>query len=370
MTDLVKITNTGVIVGNVAELAKVSINGGIYLFSPVDDFVGLTMRPSDGNKSTQIRGLGDDNIPHSIIVFKQILPLGAGSPTDSRIEFHTMDDGVRAARLIIDESGNVVGYPGSILAFEKIWALNGNGLTLKDDGNNLGIFIEDGGQVGIGNANPTSALDITGGVRIRGSSANTTFDGFPGQIAIKNNGPNDGYGISFHRPDGKRIGRISSHETLFTIDAGEDNENATFDIDLNGVTRFKIDKDGKVAIGGYDTNLARPIQGQFHVISDSDRTNFIFVESPGIVGPTPVVLIDQDGMNIGVNLGVCGTVQIQSTDGVFYKGAFITLKAGMTQDVSLDVNNSVTFDCSTYQLKVYRALGNKGYEIAFMGMYT
>lgn len=43
-----------------------------------------------------------------------------------------------------------------------ISAIGAGGLTIKDDGNNTAIFVEDGGQVGIANATPACALDVTG----------------------------------------------------------------------------------------------------------------------------------------------------------------------------------------------------------------
>ena len=48
----------------------------------------------------------------------------------------------------------------AILTAETIQAVDADGLSLKDDGGNLGVFIKDGGQVGIGINTPTSAIDI------------------------------------------------------------------------------------------------------------------------------------------------------------------------------------------------------------------
>ncbi|MHA2064552.1 MAG: hypothetical protein ACXABY_09255, partial [Candidatus Thorarchaeota archaeon] len=41
-----------------------------------------------------------------------------------------------------------------LIGIQQVTALDGNGLKLTDDAGNLGIFVEDGGRVGIGHASP------------------------------------------------------------------------------------------------------------------------------------------------------------------------------------------------------------------------
>ena len=54
-------------------------------------------------------------------------------------------------------------YDGVVkILLKELWAQNGDGLSLKDDAGNLGLFVEDGGNVGVGNNTPSVALDVTG----------------------------------------------------------------------------------------------------------------------------------------------------------------------------------------------------------------
>jgi hypothetical protein len=50
----------------------------------------------------------------------------------------------------------------------RIRASNSSGLQLQDDGGNYGLFIEDGGQVGVGTNTPSQELDVNGDIRLRG----------------------------------------------------------------------------------------------------------------------------------------------------------------------------------------------------------
>ena len=58
---------------------------------------------------------------------------------------------------------------GAKLLISEINAFGSGGLRIEDDGNNLAIFVEDGGQVGIANATPSAALDVTGNIAVSGT---------------------------------------------------------------------------------------------------------------------------------------------------------------------------------------------------------
>lgn len=378
MTSLITETATAVQIDTSAEEAKLNVGGGIYAHSPEDDFAAVILRPNDGDNICRIQVRGDNEIVHSEILIRQIATTGTGNPTDSRIEIRTMDGGSLVTRLTVDENGNIIGSTGKSLVFRAVRALDVNGFTIfADDGSTIAIHAKDNGDVGIGNEDPQSALDVTGRIKVRGTATNTDWDEFTdGQIAIKvGSGIGERCDITFHREDGSRVGGVQSSEERFVVYAGEDEDSAVFSVMTNGKERIVVDDVGNVAIGGFSYLSGRPTNlGPFHVKTDLFATNYIFAESPtNLIGATPVVLIDREdsGPNVGVKLAV-GFAMIYSSDSVFATGAFINLKNNTTQVVTLDGSNALTFEIvnGSAQLTVYRSAGTKGYMVSFMGMYT
>jgi hypothetical protein len=92
------------------------------------------------------------------------------------------------------DSGIVVGSrslePAS-LGTTTIAARDSNGLSLTDDAGNLGVHVEDGGQVGINNTNPAATLDVTGGIHagnatgVTGATGRITISGTSGELDIQ-----------------------------------------------------------------------------------------------------------------------------------------------------------------------------------------
>ena len=62
-------------------------------------------------------------------------------------------------------SENIQINPGKELQTDKVRAIDGDGLYLHDDAGN-GIFVKDGGDVGIKNITPSVALDVSGSAKI------------------------------------------------------------------------------------------------------------------------------------------------------------------------------------------------------------
>ena len=83
-----------------------------------------------------------------------------GTNTSYDLAFET--NGTTKATL--DTTGNLTFVSDTYIGVDKIQATDSGGLLLTDDsgieGN--GIFIQDGGYVGIGTTSPTSSLDVNG----------------------------------------------------------------------------------------------------------------------------------------------------------------------------------------------------------------
>jgi hypothetical protein len=79
-------------------------------------------------------------------------------------------DGINTKKLqnslvLLDDSGNVALPNAAYLSTDEVRARDGDGLKLYDDGGN-GIFVEDGGYVGVGILVPTEKLDVDGDINI------------------------------------------------------------------------------------------------------------------------------------------------------------------------------------------------------------
>jgi hypothetical protein len=137
---------------------------------------------------------------------------------------------------------------------DKVRANDGSGLKLYDDGNS-GLFVEDGGDVGIGTTTPGAALDVTGEIStdsdltVTGSASVGGFDGCSSNQFINGDGQceNDDAGS-----DDQNLQSTSRTGTTVTIPI--ENGASTSFTDERGMTSWTLEGDtGSTIINNGDT---------------------------------------------------------------------------------------------------------------------
>lgn len=132
----------------------------------------------------------------------------------------------------------------------QIWAADGGGLKITDDGGNYGLFIKDGGNVGIGTTSPASKLHIYSGV-----------DGVP-QLRL--------YGAN---ADGIRIsGFVNDAGNYAAVYAWDENDGGTAsyaDLYLGSTTTqglFIKGSNGNVGVGVASPAANLDVAGDFRIL--------------------------------------------------------------------------------------------------------
>lgn len=77
--------------------------------------------------------------------------------------------GTVSPRSKLEVDGNILQTTGDSLATDEVKAIDGDGLKVNDDGGN-GIFVKDGGNVGIGTTSPGEKLEVSGGLKVTGAA--------------------------------------------------------------------------------------------------------------------------------------------------------------------------------------------------------
>ena len=121
-------------------------------------------------------------------------------------------------RLTIAADGNITISGGLYLATDEVRARDSGGLLLRDNSGNTGIFIEDGGCVGIGTDTPTEKLEVSPDTDVSAVIGKAHIGlmghyGYAGFSHVNKNGAND-YAI-LHGPSGNLYINASTSASIF-----------------------------------------------------------------------------------------------------------------------------------------------------------
>lgn len=110
---------------------------------------------------------GADSVDAAIAaqIYAEVDGTPGSNDMPGRLILATTPDGAAATveGLRVNALQNTIIASGKRLESDEIRAGGAGGLKLYDDGGNAGLFVEDGGQVGVGTASPAARLHVSGG---------------------------------------------------------------------------------------------------------------------------------------------------------------------------------------------------------------
>ena len=269
--DAAYLDSTIVTTGDTGTVTSTMIADGTIVDGDVNAsaaIAGTKISPNFGSQTVQTTGifshaLGTAGAP--TITFTGDPNTGLYSPGADQVAIST--NGAQA--LYINADGDILVADGNRMEIDEIRARDGAGLKLFDDGG-AGIFIEDGGKVGLGTSSPATELVVSATsnpvLRLNNSTnAITNLSNIGGFEVYTNDASTNGTGIkSFVRtiagPFGAAQGSASLTFGTAALAAGD------------AVERVRIDEQGRVGIGV--TTVGSPL----HVKANS--TEGIRIESP------------------------------------------------------------------------------------------
>lgn len=221
-------------------------------------------------------GLGSDTAPS--YTFSSDTNTGIYSPGADQLAIST--NGTQA--LYINSGGNILVADGNRMEIDEVRARDSEGLKLYDDAG-AGIFVQDGGNVGVGTNLPQELLNVAQNILvgvdgtptssekiIRSSNTSTFFGNDPGANLVLQSGYGTGaYGssIQFRTPQPSNVlSTFGTQTTRMTIDTqgrvgmGTTNPGGTLDVKAAAATEplivqgpsgefARIDGSGRLLVG-------------------------------------------------------------------------------------------------------------------------
>lgn len=274
---------------------------------------------------------------------------------DDQAALRVQQDGTGAALEVYDGATLILrARDGGILDVAQIVrALTASGLRLEDDGGNLGIFVEDGGDVGIGHAAPIADLHVhetkNGGRTvffISNAGTGNAQAGFRAGLSASDDTTNyvamDVLGSGFGT-----FGIVKALSALLEGNAGNfiiSNLNASepliFATGSSRTGRMWITSVGRVGIG-----TSAP-QGIHHVYDGT--SGWLKVTKPGVDGTAQTII--PDGTGDVTKYACISAVGTDSVGGVAQRaqtflqpgGTTTVATAANTATVTVNANGSVT----------------------------
>ena len=178
-----------------------------------------------------------------------------------------------SAALTINTDGNTVIADGNRIQTDEVRAYDGAGLKLYDDAGTVGIFVEDGGQVGIGTASPSCALTVSAGTSANAINIYGRHDP---------SGSMDDYGIiTFYTDDGATIkGNIQVNASDDMIFRTGPSSNRLI-IDSSGNTKPATDNSYDIGTSSFRWDDVYATNGIIQTSDERMKTN-IAVSSLGL----------------------------------------------------------------------------------------
>jgi len=196
-----------------------------------------------------------------------------------------------------------------ILSLPEIRALDAGGLKLYDDGGN-GLFIEDGGNVGIGTASPDTALHVLGALTLEDAYGKTgkieyaSYNVGSGWFSVTAGGTND---VIFRVADlGNTIFMVgtSNHASSF-----RDDLNVGGDLSITGTVKGKIDE---LIQASTDTLIAAEIAGT--IINN-------YGQGAANTQTLPAAAEGLNALFVIATIGNAFHIDVQATDKIYLDGA-------------------------------------------------